>query len=115
MATILYADGRQEEREPANGTNFELAELQAIVGGYIEIIPTKDGRIMVCNEESKLLDLPRNAQATALARLHTPASVAQEMLAAHEQGVEVIVDPALLEEADYISGDVLLCRDNEVR
>ena len=38
MATIYYADGRSEERQPANGHDFELKELQQIVGGYIEIL-----------------------------------------------------------------------------
>ncbi len=57
MGSRHYADGRSEERQPENGRDFQLKELQEIVGGYIEIVPTKDGRIMVCNEEGKLDDI----------------------------------------------------------
>jgi hypothetical protein len=40
MGLILYPDGRHEERLPAHGTTFTLAELQAIVGGLIDILET---------------------------------------------------------------------------
>ena len=32
----------------------ELAEMQAIVGGYIEVAPVAEGVAIVCNEEGKL-------------------------------------------------------------
>lgn len=54
MAQIIYADGRIEMKEPANKKKFTLAELQGIVDGYIEIVRTKDGRLMVIDEEGKL-------------------------------------------------------------
>jgi len=54
MATICYADGRSEERQPENGRDFQLKELQEIVGGYIEIVATKEGRIMVCDDSPRL-------------------------------------------------------------
>jgi hypothetical protein len=54
----------EEEVQPKNGTDFQLDELQDFVGGYIEIIHLNDGRIMVINEEGKLLDLPVNLLAT---------------------------------------------------
>ncbi len=54
----------EEEVHPKNGTDFKLDELQDFVGGYIEIIHLNDGRIMVINEEGKLLDLPVNLLAT---------------------------------------------------
>src|SRR6266566_3172484 len=118
MATSYKADGTVIHGvTPENGTNFQLSELHAIVEGYIEIIPAKEpGMILVCNEESKMLDLPRNENATQLVHLFTPASLAQDMLAAHDAGIEtIIVDPELLEEADYVAGDALYCKDNEVR
>lgn len=109
MATILYTSGQQEERQPANGTNFRLKELQAIVGGLIEIVHTRDGRIMVINEEGKLEGLPRNEQATSLIDFPSPDAI-RAMLAA---------DPHLIfagdrDEADYIAGDVLVCNTDEV-
>lgn len=39
----------------------ELAELQSIVGGYIEVTqPFADNIAVICNEEGKLLGLPAN-------------------------------------------------------
>ena len=110
MATIYYTDGRSEERQPANGHDFELKELQQIVGGYIEILPMKDGRIMVCNEESKLLDLPRNAQATALIAFPSPDEI-RAMLAVRND-IYFVGDP---DEQDYVAGDVLVCESSEVK
>src|SRR6266567_3306119 len=118
MATIYKADGTViHSVTPENGTNFQLSELHAIVEGYIEIIPAKEpGMILVCNEESKMLDLPRNEKATQLAYLFTPASLTHDMLAARDAGIEtMMVDPELLDEPDYISGDALYCKDSEVR
>ena len=45
----------------------------------------------------------------------TGNSVVMEMLVAQELGIDIIVDPALLEDPDYIAGDVLLCNDDEVQ
>ena len=118
MATIYKADGTVIHNvTPENGTNFQLSELQSIVEGYIEIIPAKEpGMVLVCNEESKMLDLPRNEKATQLAYLFTPASLTRDMLAAREMGIEiVIVDPELLQEPDYILGNALYCKDSEVQ
>lgn len=89
MATIYRADGRIETVEPANGTDFSLEELQAIVGGRIEICETVfTDEILVINEEGKLLDLPINRRATGL----------------YKYG-----------KIDPIVGDVLRCLDEEVR
>jgi len=111
MATILYPDGRHSEVKPANGTDFKLDELSKIVGGHIEIIPTRDGRIMVLNEEGKLLDLPRNEQAELLVDLMTPEKLA-EMKRLYGDSLIIASDP---DEPDYIAGTVLVCEDYEVR
>ncbi len=72
MATIIYPNGLTSEVQPRNGHDFQLDELQAVVDGYIEMIPARDGRIIVLNDEGKRLGLPRNEQATQLAMLPTP-------------------------------------------
>ena len=54
MATLLRTDGSAEALQPPNGTHWTLAELQTLVGGYIEIIRTVDGKFMVIDEEGKL-------------------------------------------------------------
>jgi hypothetical protein len=64
MATLLRADGTAEVLQPPNGVNWSLQELQTLVGGYIEIAMTLDGRWMVLDDEGKLKRKPLNAAAT---------------------------------------------------
>ena len=112
MGLILYPDRRQKAVEPANGRDYRLDELRAIVGGAIEIIPTKEpGQIMVLNEEGKLLGLPRNGQAGALVNLRTPEDIAelQRLLG------DCLIIVGDQDEPDYIAGTVLVCRSDEVR
>jgi hypothetical protein len=45
-----------------------LDELQALVGGFIEVVRTIDGRWLVINEDGKRLGLSPNANATELYR-----------------------------------------------
>ena len=114
MAKILRPDGTSNEVAPANGSNFVLAELQAIVEGHIEIVPTRDGSILVCNEESKILDLPRNDQATALVDFPEPAEILARMAELKAQGVNVFF-AGDLDEPDYVAGTALLCESHEVK
>lgn len=66
-AKIYKADGTIIDNiVPENGTDFQLGELQKIVGGYIEIVSLLDNEIMVINEEGKLADLPINENATEI-------------------------------------------------
>ncbi len=82
-AYVLHTDGRREEILPADGSEFSLPELQNIVGGYIEFIPSLEpGYFLVVNEEGKLLQLPPNESATNLSAYR---------------------------ERDIVLGDVLLC------
>lgn len=87
MATIIKANGSTQDIEPKNGSDFQLEELQKIVGGYIEILYLNDGRLMVCNEEGKLNRLPYNEKATRLFGL----------------------------SYDYVVGDVLVCDNNQIK
>jgi uncharacterized protein DUF3846 len=65
MATTLYrVDGTKETIAPANGTHWTLPELQALVGGYIEIVRTISGRYMVVDEDGKNKRKPPNRVAT---------------------------------------------------
>lgn len=57
---VYYPDGRVEIVELApGGTAAQLAQLQELVGGYIEMIAC-GGMWMVINEEGKLKGLPLN-------------------------------------------------------
>ena len=68
MATVIPPVGEPREIAPANGRSFTLAELQGIVGGYVELLWAPDGRIMFLNEDGKRLELPGNLAASALMR-----------------------------------------------
>ena len=57
MAQIIKSNGETKTVEPKNGTDFKLEELQAIVGGYVQIAYLRDDEIMVMDEEGRLKDL----------------------------------------------------------
>jgi uncharacterized protein DUF3846 len=91
MATLIPAAGAAREITPANGRAFTLAELQGIVGGYIEAIAVpRDVGVFVgahvafLNEDGKRLNLPTNATAMMLWR-------------------------HMLRPDDWIVGDVVVC------
>lgn len=65
-AEIIKTSGERISVKPENGTDFELHEMQEIVGGWIEIVYLRDGRIMVVNEEGKVNRLEPNIVATNL-------------------------------------------------
>lgn len=83
-AQIIKTDGTIQDVAPADGKAFSLEEMQRIVGGYIEIIPSNDGRLIVLNEEGKLHNLPGNPAAT------------------------VFFARGVIADDDYIVGDVLV-------
>jgi hypothetical protein len=82
---ILKVDGSTEE---LNDNSLEV--MQQAVGGYIEMVPTNDGRMMVLNEEGKLLNLWRNNKATALAK-------------------------GVIANSDWIAGDVIIAEFTELQ
>ena len=67
-AKIIYTDKEAEDYTPKNGKTFELDEMQGIVGGYIEIINLKEGRMMIVDEEGKLNNKEVNIPATNILR-----------------------------------------------
>ena len=84
-ASVLYkSDGTSRPISPEDGKTFSLKEVQEMVGGYVQMIPLSTNRIMLINEEGKLLGLPRNDMATLVAVL-------------------------VLGEGDFIVGNALVC------
>ena len=88
---IIKTDGTTVNYSPKAGAYYELEELNQIVGGCIQIISLHDGRIMVINDDGKLLELPYNWEATAIAQ---------------EQGA--------IFGNDFIVGDVLICMEEDI-
>lgn len=84
MAAFIKTNGEITNVTPKNGTDYKYEELKEFVGGYIEIVPINDHKIMVINEEGKLNNLPVNHIAS------------------------------LLYKYDTICGNVLVCDDSEV-
>jgi hypothetical protein len=66
MATLLRADGSTEALQPPNGVHWGLEELQTLVGGYIEVARTTDGKYLVLDEEGKLKRKPLNVAASRM-------------------------------------------------
>ena len=90
MAQIIKSSGEVIETKPNNGTDFSLEELQAIVGGYIEVVGLRDGRLIVCDEEGKLKGKEHNQKATEIYQANVP-------------------------NWDHLVGDVLLCGVDEIK
>jgi hypothetical protein len=63
---VLRTDGTIKILMPDNGTDFQLAELQKVVEGYIELIHFSPHYFMVVNEEGLLKKLPLNNLASSL-------------------------------------------------
>lgn len=91
MSTLIKTDGSKLEIQPQNGLDFQLDELQKFVDGYIEIINLHNGDILVINDNGKDV-LDSNETATEIAHKHN----------------------AIL-GWDYICGDVVMCKDEEVQ
>ena len=94
MATLIKSNGEETNVIPQNKTDFKLDELQNYVGGIIEIVRTKDNKMMVMNEEGKINDLPINQKASELYQYNEP----------HCRQASF----------DFIAGDVLICNENEI-
>ena len=90
MAQIIKTDGYIIESEPKNGSDYQLEELQAIVSGFIEVVPIGEKHLMVVNEEGKLKGLGINHVATAIFNKSY-------------RGYDVVV------------GDVLLCEVGQIK
>lgn len=91
MARIIKTNGEIIPVEPKNGTDFQLEEMQEIVGGYIQLfyLMNDEGEVIVMNEDGKIEGLPMNHKATELAAKR-------------------------LFQGDYIVGDVLVCKTEQI-
>jgi len=85
MATLILEDGRERTVTPANAKQgFTLAELYSAIGcDVVEVVWLGDSRLLLIDENGKLVGREVNAVATNLAR---------PVLQAHD----VIVGPAIL-------------------
>ena len=92
MNVIIKSSGEVIPTTPKNGTDFQLEELQAIVGGWVQLIHLhdKEQHLMLVNEEGKSMKLPFNGKATYLYINHTGWK-------------------------DAIVGDVLVCENNMIK
>lgn len=66
MATQIKSNGEEIENYPSDS----LVQLQEAVGGYIEVVYTKMGQVIIVNEEGLLRSLPFNSKASKIAK-HT--------------------------------------------
>jgi hypothetical protein len=93
LPALFRTDGVIRHVEPANGTNFTLKELYALLEcDTIEVLyPDMDGAILICDENSKLSsDHQMNFVATALME-------------------------GRLFPGDYVAGHALLCPDEMLK
>jgi len=63
MAKVIKVDGTEADLQ-----DVSLESLQKAVGGWIQIVPTNDGRLLVLDEEGKLKDKQVNRKGTQLTR-----------------------------------------------
>ena len=87
MAQIVKQNGITSEVKPKNGKDFKMEELHAIVGGYFECVYLPGKMLMVLDEEGKIKGKDVNQIATEMAHLNN----------------------------DYIVGDVLICKQSEIK
>ncbi len=90
-AYLIRENGDIKPIMPSNGTDFELAEMQGYVAGFIEVVHLSDNQIMVVDEEGKF-SKGGNVFATAIADLHKA-----------------------IRSNDYIAGDAVICPSDMLR
>lgn len=91
MATLLKSDGTKQEIQPKNGTDFKLEELQTYVDGYIDIVNLQNGEILVINDDGK------------------------DRYQTNEAATKLALENGAIFNWDWIDGDVVLCKDEEVQ
>lgn len=84
MAKVIKIDGSERDLYDVG-----LESLQQAVGGYIQIVPTNDGRWLVLDEEGKLKEKQVNRKGTELTR-------------------------GIVDDSDFIVGDVVVANKDEI-
>jgi len=64
-AIYIKTDRTIQEVKPKN-KYFSYKEMSDFVGGMIEIVPLPSGKLLICNEEGKLIGLEKNEEATKI-------------------------------------------------
>jgi hypothetical protein len=94
IALLYKTDFTVEEIKPANRRYFKLEEMQAYVGGIIQIITLEgeglEEKLLVVHDEGKIISLPFNLFAT----------------------VEWI---KYYGETDFVVGDIIICDPSLIR
>lgn len=67
MVKIIKTNGEIIDLEDKE---LQLEQMQKVVGGYIEIVRLKNGWLVVCNEEGKLIGLEENPVATLVCNIN---------------------------------------------
>ena len=60
---------------PADGKEFSLLEIQAMVHGYVELLTLDDGTIMLFNEDGRMKNFKYNAPASLIAKTELVGNV----------------------------------------
>ena len=72
-ALVIPVFGDAREVDVPDELNPRVSELQRLVGGPIEYVPTEQDVTLFCNEDGKVVRLPANKTATlAFGQLITP-------------------------------------------
>lgn len=119
MAMFIPADEKQKITgiKPKDGTDFQLEELYRLLDcSIIELVETFTGDLMVIDGDGKEVK-PKNVRATEMVPFATVGELKQ-MLAVQPSTFFFAPDDWLSlpdsAKADYIAGDVIVCKQSEV-
>ena len=89
MNEIIRVNGAREEFLPADGRHYTLEEMYKATGcDMVQIVATKDGRLMVLDEEGKLKGRPVNQVATGLYLYGNQDPIVGDVLVCEERNIE---------------------------
>ena len=65
-ALLVKVSGEKSIVYPKFKKSFVYSELRDFIGGIIQIVPIGKGRQLICHDEGKLINLPKNEAATKI-------------------------------------------------